>query len=145
MLSTYPTLLRQQLWRKVAKLLRQDAFGCTAKKVGSALTLTRLSCLIPTRFRTRITTVCNRVVSSWRRWLSYVPTPLGCKVRPSVSLIMEFFWESSHCLYLVLYTQETSHFYWQWFHILKNKLKLKYKREKKSHEPFQSYLLTGQA
>ena len=91
MLSTYPTLLRQQLWQKVAKLLRQDAFGCTAKKVSSALTLTRLSCLIPTRFRTRITTVCNRVVSSWRRRLSYVPTPLGCKVRPSVSWIMKFF------------------------------------------------------
>ena len=92
MLSTYPKLLRQQLWRKVAKLLRQDAFGCTAKKVGSALTLTRLSCLIPTRLRTRITTVCNRVVSSWRRRLSYVPTPLGCKARPSVSWVIELFW-----------------------------------------------------
>ena len=39
-----------------------------------------------------------------------------------------------HCLYLVLNTQETSHFYWQGFHNLKKyiyKLKLKYKREKK--------------
>ena len=38
---------------------------------------------------------------------------------------------ATHCFYLLLNTQETSHFYRQWFHILKNKLELKYKREKK--------------
>ena len=35
----------------------------------------------------------------------------------------------THCLYFVLNTQETSHFYWQWFHTWKNKWKLKHKRE----------------
>ena len=44
--------------------------------------------------------------------------------------------DSSHCLYSVLKTQETSHFYWQWFNILKNKLRLKYKRNKNPTSPF---------
>ena len=42
----------------------------------------------------------------------------------------------THCLYLVLNTQETIHFYWQWFHILKNELKLTEKREKDPTRPF---------
>ena len=37
-------------------------------------------------------------------------------------------------MYLVLNTQETSHFYWQWFHI-----------QKKNRENIQSYLLTHTA
>ena len=51
----------------------------------------------------------------------------------------------SHCLYLILNTQETSHFYWHQFW---DKMMMKiYAIEIifRSHEPFQSYLLTGQA
>ena len=55
------------------------------------------------------------------------------------ALVFYHVWHSpSHYLYLVLNTQETSHFYWQWFHIF-------LKEKKKSHKAFQSYLITDQA
>ena len=52
---------------------------------------------------------------------------------------------TSQCLYLILNNQETSHFYWHQFwdknDVKSGAIEIIFK----SHEPFQSYLLTGQA
>ena len=44
--------------------------------------------------------------------------------------------DNSHCLYVILNTKETNNFYWQWFHILKNRWKLNYKKKKNAMSPF---------
>ena len=47
------------------------------------------------------------------------------------------------CLDLDLNVQKTRRYFWQWFHIQKNKWKLKYKREKRSCGRFWRAALTG--
>ena len=63
-----------------------------------------------------------------------------------ITLLMGWCGSNTHCLYLVLNTQETSHNSTDTIFEVKMMVKI-YAIEIifRSHEPFQSYLLTGQA